>query len=121
MKFTSTLHQCFFPHIQKHLEVFQHGWNCHRLSSEENQSPLQLLTYQQRDAQQEPLEVDVEYGVDWTGPSGYRQQDVVVPEVQLQRPLTGQEVESLPKPDGPLSDILDSYIETVNLLSEMLQ
>ncbi|MEQ2305556.1 hypothetical protein AMECASPLE_039090, partial [Ameca splendens] len=50
------LHQCHVPHIQKHLEVFQHGWNCHRLSSEGNQSPLQLWTYQQRDAQQEPLE-----------------------------------------------------------------
>ncbi|XP_041854729.1 uncharacterized protein LOC121648586 [Melanotaenia boesemani] len=115
------LHLCFVPHIQKHLDVFKYGWNCHRLSTEGNLSPLQLWTHHERDAQQEPVQVDVEYGVDWTGPPGYRQQDVVVPEVQLQRPLTEQEVESLPKPDGPLSDVLDSYIETVNLLSEMLQ
>lgn len=115
------LHRCFVPHIQKHLDVFRHGWNCHRLSTEGNQSPLQLWTHHEREAQQEAVQVDLEYGVDWTGPSGYRQQEVVVPEVQLQRPLTEQEVESLPKPDGPLSDVLDSYIQTVNLLREMLQ
>ncbi|KAK0145956.1 hypothetical protein N1851_015113 [Merluccius polli] len=25
------LHWCFVPHIQKHLQFFQCGWNCHRL------------------------------------------------------------------------------------------
>lgn len=66
------------------------------------------------------LQVDTEYGVDWTGPCGHRQPNVVVPEVVLQRHLTEEEVESLPKPDGPLSSVLDTYMQTVRLLSEML-
>lgn len=43
----------------------------------------------------------MEFGVDWTGPCGHRQLGVVIPEVQLQRSLTDQEVGSLPDPDGP--------------------
>lgn len=51
--------------------------------------------------------------LDWLG--------VVIPEVQLQRSLTDQEVGSLPDPDGPLSNVLDVYVQSVSLLSEMLQ
>lgn len=63
----------------------------------------------------------MEFGVDWTGPCGHRQLGVVIPEVQLQRSLTDQEVGSLPDPDGPLSNVLDVYVQSVSLLSEMLQ
>ncbi|XP_034063866.1 uncharacterized protein LOC117540973 isoform X2 [Gymnodraco acuticeps] len=42
------LHWCFVPHIQKHLQFFQQGWNCHRLSTEGNRSPLQLWTRHER-------------------------------------------------------------------------
>ncbi|XP_076843075.1 uncharacterized protein LOC143487790 [Brachyhypopomus gauderio] len=115
------LHWCFLPQLQKHLDFFKRGWNCHRLRTEGNQSPLQLWTQHEHEAVQDPIQVDLEYGVDWTGPCGHRQSDVVVPEVQLQRALTEQEIESLPEPDGPLSNVLDVYIQTVNLLSEMLQ
>ncbi|KAK5918811.1 hypothetical protein CgunFtcFv8_022760 [Champsocephalus gunnari] len=57
---------CVVPHIQKHLQLFQQGWNCHRLSTEGNRSPLQLWTRHEREAQQEPIQVDIEFGVDWT-------------------------------------------------------
>ncbi|KAI9523800.1 hypothetical protein NQZ68_024322 [Dissostichus eleginoides] len=50
----------------KHLQFFQQGWNCHRLSTEGNRSPLQLWTRHEREAQQEPIQVDIEFGVDWT-------------------------------------------------------
>lgn len=63
----------------------------------------------------------MEFGVDWTGPCGHRQLGVVIPEVQLQRSLTDQEVGSLPDPDGPLSNVLHVYVQSVSLLSEMLQ
>ncbi|KAI4806345.1 hypothetical protein KUCAC02_017174 [Chaenocephalus aceratus] len=115
------LHWCFVPHIQKHLQFFQQGWNFHRLSTEGNRSPLQLWTRHEREAQQEPIQVDIEFGVDWTGPCAHRQPHVVVPEVQLQRSLTDQEVERLPDPDGPLSNVWNVYVQTVGLLTEMLQ
>ncbi|KAF3837182.1 hypothetical protein F7725_004646 [Dissostichus mawsoni] len=51
------LHWCFVPHIQKHLQFFQRGWNCHRLRTEGNRSPLQLWTRHEREAQQEPIQV----------------------------------------------------------------
>ncbi|KAK0152016.1 hypothetical protein N1851_006586 [Merluccius polli] len=114
------LHWCFVPHIQKHLQFFERGWNCHRLRTEGNQSPLQLWTRHEHEAQQGPIQVDMEFGVDWTGPCGHHQPGVVVPEVQLQRSLTHQEVGSLPDPDGPLSNVLDVYVQSVSL-SEMLQ
>lgn len=66
------------------------------------------------------MQVVTDYGVDWTGPNGYHQPDVVVPEVQLQCSLIEQEIQRLPKPDGPLSNVLDVYIQTVSQLSEML-
>lgn len=56
-----------------------------------------------------------------TGPCAHRQPHVVVPEVQLQRSLTDQEVERLPDPDGPLSNVWNVYVQTVSLLTEMLQ
>ncbi|XP_074519124.1 uncharacterized protein LOC141784985 [Halichoeres trimaculatus] len=117
------LHWCFLPHIQKHLQTFQHGWNCHRLSTERNQSPLQLWTSHERETpqDQDSMQVDTEYGVDWTGPCGHRQPDVLVPEVELHRHLTEEEIASLPKPDGSLSSALDAYMQTVRLLTEMLQ
>ncbi|CAL9705996.1 unnamed protein product [Knipowitschia caucasica] len=115
------LHWSFLPHIQKHLTFFQRGWNCHRLQTEGNQTPLQMWSGYEREAQHDPMQVDSEYGVDWTAPCGHRQPHVVVPEVQLQRSLSEEEIHSLPHPDGPLSNALDVYIQTVNLLSEMIQ
>lgn len=67
------------------------------------------------------FKVDLEYGVDCTGPCGHRQPDVVVPQVQLERSLTMEEVEHLPEPGGPLSSLIDVCMQTVSLLSGMLQ
>ncbi len=37
------LHFVFLPRINKSLQDFQGSWNCHRLSSEGNMSPMQLF------------------------------------------------------------------------------
>nr|XP_023666600.1 uncharacterized protein LOC111843332 [Paramormyrops kingsleyae]XP_023666601.1 uncharacterized protein LOC111843332 [Paramormyrops kingsleyae] len=58
------LHWCFLPHIQKHLDFFQSGWNCHRLRTEGNQTPLQLWSQNELEAQQDPIQVHMEL----TGP-----------------------------------------------------
>jgi len=51
------LHWCFLPHVQKHLQFFRDGWNCHRLRTEGNQCPLQLWSLNERDGQQDPTQV----------------------------------------------------------------
>ncbi len=44
------LQRCFLPHVQKHLQYFQDGWNHHKLRTEGNQSPIQLwLSHQLQD------------------------------------------------------------------------
>ena len=49
------LHWSFLPHIQRHLQFFKDGWNHHRLRTEGNQSPHQLWTRHQLEA--DPLQV----------------------------------------------------------------
>ena len=36
------LHYVFLPRINRHLNLFKHGWDRHPLSSERNKSPIQL-------------------------------------------------------------------------------
>ena len=36
------LHYIFIPRIRNHLSDFARGWNCHRLSSERNRTPMQI-------------------------------------------------------------------------------
>jgi hypothetical protein len=62
----------------------------------------------------------MQYGIDWRGPCGHHEPGVVIPEVQIHQ-LTREDVERLPDPDVPLSNVLDVYRETVMLLSEMLE
>ncbi|XP_016343688.1 uncharacterized protein LOC107689982 [Sinocyclocheilus anshuiensis] len=113
------LQRCFLPHVQKHLQYFQDGWNHHKLRTEGNQSPIQLWLCHQL---QDPIQVDaMQYGIDWRGPCGHHEPGVVIPEVQIQHQLTQEDVERFPDPDVPLSNVLEVYRETVMLLYEMLE
>ncbi|KAI4881046.1 hypothetical protein NFI96_030014 [Prochilodus magdalenae] len=110
------LHRCFLPRIQKHLDLFQRGWNHHhRQFSVKKRSPFQLWLYHEHEAEKDELQVDMEHDVHRTRPCGDGQ-----PEVHLKRSLTEEEKRSLPEPNGPLSDVTDVYIQTVKLLSKRL-
>ncbi|KAH3829073.1 uncharacterized protein LOC127880799 [Dreissena polymorpha] len=37
------LHHVFVPRVQRALDIFREGWNCHRLSSERGRTPTQLF------------------------------------------------------------------------------
>ena len=39
------LHVCFLPRINKCIKAFQEAWNDHRLSTEHNATPFQLLAF----------------------------------------------------------------------------
>ena len=62
----------------------------------------------------------MEYGIDWEEPHGHHHQGITVPEVQLQRALTPEEVQRLPNPEGPFSDVLNVYIQSVAILTEIM-
>ena len=58
------LHYLFLPRIEEELDEFKHAWNNHPVSSERNETPLQMLVL--RDGNYPPEEVidENEYGVD---------------------------------------------------------
>lgn len=63
-----------------------------------------------------------DYGIDWNGPHGMEDADsVVIPDVQLQRDLTAEEIASLPKWDVSLNNTVNVYSSTVEQLTEMLR
>ena len=37
-----SLHYVYIPRINRHLELFRRGWDCHPLSTQRNKTPLQL-------------------------------------------------------------------------------
>ncbi|XP_034027541.1 uncharacterized protein LOC117511752 [Thalassophryne amazonica] len=112
------LHWSFLPHIQSHLEFFKNGWNHHSLQTERNQSPLQLWTRNERE-RQDSQQADLEYGIDWEGPYGHHNEGVAVPEVQLPQALTPEEIQQLPDPHGPFSNVLNVYTQTVDTILQI--
>uniref|UniRef100_A0A3B1IPT3 Integrase catalytic domain-containing protein n=1 Tax=Astyanax mexicanus TaxID=7994 RepID=A0A3B1IPT3_ASTMX len=95
------LHWIFLPQIQRHLQFFRDGWNHHRLRTEGNRSPLQLWIQNHREVHQDPAQV------------------FTVPEVQLPRPITEEEMQRLPDPHGSFSNVLNLYRETVLMLTDL--
>ncbi|KAI3375520.1 hypothetical protein L3Q82_003848 [Scortum barcoo] len=61
-----------------------------------------------------------DYGIDWNGPHSLRGGIVSVPEVQLARELSDEEVAILPAPGVSVTDALRSYVETVQVLSRII-
>ncbi|KAK0143146.1 hypothetical protein N1851_018730 [Merluccius polli] len=102
-----TLHRIFFPLIQQSLESFRDAWNFHGLRTERNQSPQQLWRrYREQGPMEDPTEVPEEYGIDWNGPHSLHGGTVSVPEVQLARELSDEEVAILPAPGVSVTDAL---------------
>lgn len=65
--------------------------------------------------------MQTDYGIDWDGPYrfddlGDQREQVEVPQVELQRHLTEEDMASLPNPNVPFLDALDIYTATLQLL-----
>nr|XP_040039706.1 uncharacterized protein LOC120823631 isoform X2 [Gasterosteus aculeatus aculeatus] len=115
------LHWIFFPLVQQSLDSFRDAWNFHGLRTERNQSPQQLWRrYREQGPEEDPTEIPEEYGIDWNGPHSLHGGTVSVPEVQLARELSDEEVAILPAPGVSVTDALRLYVETVEVLSRIL-
>lgn len=113
------LHRSFLPLIQQSLGSFRDAWNFHGLKR--NQSPQQLWRrYRQQGPMEDPTEVYEDYGIDWNGPHSLHGGTVSVPEVQLARELSLEEVAIFPAPGVSVTDALRSYVETVQVLSRII-
>ncbi|KAK7881406.1 hypothetical protein WMY93_029815 [Mugilogobius chulae] len=97
MEYQGTLNPDNEVHLFALLDSFRNTWNCHGLRTERNQSPQQLWSrYRQQGPLQDATEVHEDYGIDWNGPHS-NQQRVAVPEIQLARELSNQEIDLLPE------------------------
>uniref|UniRef100_A0A3Q3FKJ3 Integrase catalytic domain-containing protein n=1 Tax=Kryptolebias marmoratus TaxID=37003 RepID=A0A3Q3FKJ3_KRYMA len=105
------LHWTFLPQINRHLQFFMDGWNNHRLRTERNQSPLLLWSQNQREGH-DPTQVCLIYSQ-----YGCHHDGVTVPEVELPRPLTRVEIETLPDPTTFFSNVINVYCQTVDILT----
>uniref|UniRef100_A0AAQ4QW99 Integrase catalytic domain-containing protein n=1 Tax=Gasterosteus aculeatus aculeatus TaxID=481459 RepID=A0AAQ4QW99_GASAC len=115
------LHRIFLPLVQQSLDSFRDAWNFHGLRTERNQSPQQLWRrYREQGPEEDPTEIPEEYGIDWNGPHSLHGGTVSVPEVQLARELSDEEVAILPAPGVSVTDALRLYVETVEVLSRIL-
>ncbi|XP_048064108.1 uncharacterized protein LOC125278820 [Megalobrama amblycephala] len=110
------LHWSYMPQIQRNLQEFQSAWNSHSLRSAGNRTPLQLWSNHERD---DPnlIDIDDEVREDL---EGQQAEGVHVPELDLPRGLTEEELATLPNPDVPFSDALSVYMETVLAIKQML-
>ncbi|XP_039870712.1 uncharacterized protein LOC120723360 [Simochromis diagramma] len=115
------LHRVFRPHIQSNLDSFQDAWNSHGLRTERNQSPQQLwIRYRDQGPVEDPSEVSEDYGIDWNGPHTNHGGATSVPDIQLGRELSDEELATLPVPGVSLTDAIGSYLETVRILSRTI-
>ncbi|XP_008304203.1 uncharacterized protein LOC103375669 [Stegastes partitus] len=113
------LHWAFLPQLQKQLAFFMDAWNHHSLRTAGSQSPYQLWTSFRH--LEDPDQVEADYGIDWDGPYGFddlggQAAQVEVPQVQLERHLTEENMARLPDPSVPFMDALDIYIATLQQL-----
>ncbi|XP_041823364.1 uncharacterized protein LOC121629368 isoform X2 [Melanotaenia boesemani] len=113
------LHRCFLHHIQHHLQAFKEAWNQHGLRTENNCSPLQLWSLYRKEGH-DFSQVPDDYGIDWTGPhSHHPSTEITIPEIQLPRLFSQQELAELPHTNVPLSQALQVYIQTVHALKHL--
>lgn len=68
------------------------------------------------------FKVDEDYGVDWDGPPAMEDANSIsIPDVQLPRSLTAEEIAGLPNRDVPLNATVNVYNSTVEQLTEILR
>lgn len=66
-------------------------------------------------------QVDQNYGIDWDGTPSHDEEDgVQVPEVRLPRQLTEGELGTLPNPNVPFSEAIETYYNTITKLHQLL-
>ncbi len=108
----------FTPRISRNLKEFFNQWNNHPLSSERNQSPLQLFSHFSNPCGNE--NVNGFYGADENGPIPELQTSnhVVVPEldIQIDNDFATQDLNVLAD-DG--SHGIDTYLDVSNRIREI--
>ncbi|XP_078793646.1 uncharacterized protein LOC101156956 isoform X1 [Oryzias latipes] len=115
------LHWAFLPQLRKQLAFFMDAWNLHGLRTAGSKSPYQLwASIRHHD---DPDQVEADYGIDLDGPYGFDDLEhqagqVEVPQVQLQRHLTEDDMADLPDPNVPFMDALDIYTATLQQLMQ---
>lgn len=66
--------------------------------------------------------VDDDYGVDWDGPHAVEDADSIsIPDVELPRDLTAEELAGLPNREMTLNEAIDAYMSTVAQLTEIFR
>lgn len=64
--------------------------------------------------------MDDDYCVDWEGPHSCEEEGVNIPEVQLPRELTNEEIATLPHPNVPFLNAVQIYYETVSVVNQLM-
>ena len=115
------LQYMFLPRINEALDAFVRGWNNHKVRTEHNRSPLQIL-YEGLDRTEPPVDIDVDvYGVEDIVVADYHRR-LVDP---VQCPLLDSNLLLFQRTVAPfrLCDIIDSmfdrYVNAVNLMTYM--
>lgn len=113
----------YTPRINRNLQEFVNQWNNHPLSSQSNQSPLQLFTHCARDFGPRQIEEndDAFDGVDDDGPVADLQTNnhVVVPDLNIQID-NGMVIEDLNILADDGSHGIDTYLEVRNRVREII-
>ena len=127
-----SLHYIFLPRINRHLGLFQEGYDNHPLRSESNMTPIQLWvsgivnTSTLNDFEQSNVSA---YGIDFEGPlpsaryNGETWQDVSVEVPEIICPISEAQLHNLSSTINPLSESscygIDLYVQTVQIIENI--
>ena len=127
-----SLHYIFLPRINRHLGLFQEGYDNHPLRSESNMTPIQLWvsgvmnTFTLNDLEQSNVSA---YGIDFEGPlpsaryNGETWQDVSVEVPEIMCPISEAQLHNLSSTINPLSESscygIDLYVQTVQIIENI--
>ena len=120
------LHYVFMPRINVSLKAFHHAWNHHPLSTEGNQSPLQLYTQGSIGSSLFAEHIDLEmFGFDPEAPSPDEDEEtlVVIPDTDI--PLSQSSIGMLQSTVNPVEECNDFgiqlYKDTVHIVYQLMQ
>lgn len=129
------LHFVFLPRINRHLDLFQEGYDNHPLRTESNMTPVQLWVYGLNHLHNTSTPDALgqssinAYGIDFEGPlpsaryNGETWREVAVEVPQILRPLSEEQFDHLSSVINPLTTSscygIDLYIRTVQIVENM--